>query len=60
MLSDKKLLKTKQTSSNTEKIKTTVLIDKRLKKLAQVHGIQNDKTLSEVIEEGLERVLDLI
>jgi hypothetical protein len=44
---------------SAEKIKTTVLIDKRLKKLAQMHGIQNDKTLSEVIEEGLERVLGL-
>ena len=39
------------------KIKTTVLIDKTLKKLAQVHAIQNDMTLGELIEEGLSKIL---
>jgi hypothetical protein len=46
-----------KTDSQPEKVKTTILIDRRLKKLAQVHGIQNDKTLSEIVEAGLERVL---
>ncbi len=39
------------------KVKTTILIDKTLKKLAQVHAIQNDKTLGELIEEALSKVL---
>ncbi|GIW69800.1 MAG: hypothetical protein KatS3mg101_0547 [Patescibacteria group bacterium] len=41
----------------TNKVKTTILIDKTLKKLAQVHAIQNDMTLGELIEEALSKVL---
>ncbi len=41
----------------SNKVKTTILIDKTLKKLAQVHAIQNDKTLGELIEEALSKVL---
>lgn len=40
-----------------EKIKTTILLDRTLKKLAQVYAIQNDLTLQEVIERGLRREL---
>jgi hypothetical protein len=36
-----------------EKIKTTILIDKTLKKLAQVYAIQNDMCLGELIEKSL-------
>lgn len=42
---------------NSNKIKTTVLLDKTLKKLAQVHAIQNDMTLGELIEEALRKFL---
>jgi hypothetical protein len=44
-------------SGKAEKVKTTLLIDKTLKKLAQVYGLQNDKTLQEVVEEGLKKLL---
>ena len=40
-----------------EKIKTTILMDKTLKKLAQVYGIQNDMSLGDVIEKALKKVL---
>jgi len=50
-------MKTNKKAVTPEKVKTTLLIDRRLKKLAQVYAIQNDKTLQEVVEEGLERVL---
>jgi hypothetical protein len=36
-----------------EKVKTTIMIDKTLKKFAQVYAVQNDSTLGEVIEEAL-------
>ncbi len=41
----------------SNKIKTTVLLDRTLKKLAQVHAIQNDMTLGELIEEALRKFL---
>ncbi|HLD51349.1 MAG TPA: hypothetical protein VJB17_03375 [Patescibacteria group bacterium] len=41
----------------SSKIKTTLLLDRTLKKLAQLHALQNDKTLQEVVEEGLRKVL---
>jgi hypothetical protein len=44
-------------SVSKEKVKTTLLMDKTLKKLAQVYAIQNDMTLQEVVELGLRRVL---
>lgn len=40
------------------KVKTTVLLDKTLKKFAQMYALQHDMTLQEVIEAGLKRVLD--
>jgi len=39
------------------KIKTTILIDKTLKKLAQVHAIQNEISLGELIEKCLREKL---
>jgi hypothetical protein len=44
-----------KTSSKDEKVKTTLLIGKRLKKLAQMYALQNDMTLQEVVEKALER-----
>jgi len=41
----------------SNKIKTTVLLDRTLKKLAQVHAIQNDMTLGELIEDALRKFL---
>jgi len=35
------------------KVKATVLIDKTLKKLAQVYAIQNDISFGELIEKAL-------
>ncbi len=43
--------------SSNEKIKTTVLLDKTLKKLAQVYAIQNDLTLGELIEKALKELV---
>ncbi len=41
-----------------EKVKTTVMIEKTLKKFAQVYAVQNDMTLGEVIEEALREYLN--
>ena len=41
-----------------EKVKTTVMIEKTLKKFAQVFAVQNDSTLGEVIEEALREYLE--
>ena len=43
--------------SSHERVKTTLLIDKTLKKLAQVYGVQHDMTLQQVVEEGLRKVV---
>jgi hypothetical protein len=40
-------------SNSSEKVKATVLIDKTLKKLAQVHAIQNDMSFGALIEKAL-------
>lgn len=40
-----------------EKIKTTLLLDKTIKKLAQVYAIQNEMTLQEVVEKALTNFL---
>lgn len=37
-----------------KKVKTTILIDKTLKKLARVYAIQNDMSFGELIEKALE------
>jgi hypothetical protein len=39
--------------NKSEKVKATILIDKTLKKLAQVHAIQNDMSFGELIERAL-------
>jgi hypothetical protein len=43
--------------SSKEKVKTTVMIDKTLKKFAQVFAIQHDSNLGEVIEAALREYL---
>ena len=43
--------------SSKEKVKTTIMIEKTLKKFAQVYAVQNDTTLSDVIEEALREFL---
>jgi hypothetical protein len=40
-----------------EKSKTTLLINKTLKKLAQVYAIQHETTLQAVVEKGLQMLL---
>lgn len=37
-----------------QKVKTTLLIDKTLRKLAKVHAIQNDMSFGELVERALE------
>ena len=39
------------------KVKATILIDKTIKKLAQVHAIQNDMSFGELIENALKEKL---
>ena len=41
-----------------EKVETTIMIEKTLKKFAQVYAVQNDSTLGEVIEEALREFLN--
>ena len=43
--------------TNENKVKTTILLDKTLKKLAQVYAIQNDKCLGTLIEEALRDII---
>ena len=40
------------------KIKTTVMLDKTLKKLAQIYGLNSEMTLGEVIELALKAYLE--
>lgn len=40
-----------------DKVKATILIDRTLKKLAQVYAIQNDMSFGELIEEALKRIV---
>jgi hypothetical protein len=44
--------------TSKEKVKTTIMIEKTLKKFAQVYAVQNDMTLGEVIEEALRDYLN--
>jgi len=46
-----------KTKSKSEKVKTTILLDKTIKKLAQVYAIQNELTLQEVVEKALTNLL---
>ncbi len=41
-----------------QKVKTTIMIEKTLKKFAQVYAVNNDSTLGEVIEEALREYLE--
>lgn len=43
--------------SSKEKVKTTIMLEKTLKKFAQVYAVQNDTTLSDVVEEALREFL---
>ncbi|MBU1132877.1 MAG: hypothetical protein ABIA11_00840 [Patescibacteria group bacterium] len=45
------------TENKKTKVKTTILIDKTLKKLARVFAIQNDMTFGELVEKALEEKL---
>lgn len=38
-----------------DKVKTTILLNRTIKKLAQVYAVQNDTTLGNLIEEALEQ-----
>jgi hypothetical protein len=40
-------------NNKSDRVKATILIDKTLKKLAQVHAIQNDMSFGELIEKAL-------
>jgi hypothetical protein len=40
-----------------QKVKTTILIDKTLKKFAKMYAIQNDMSLCELVEKALEEKL---
>ena len=44
--------------TSKEKVKTTIMVDKTLKKFAQVYAVQNDSTLGEVVEEALKEFLN--
>lgn len=44
--------------TSKEKVKTTVMIERTLKKFAQVYAVQNDSTLGEVIEDALREYLN--
>ena len=41
----------------SEKVKTTIMLDKTIKKLAQVYAIQNEMTLQQLVETALKSVL---
>ncbi len=43
----------------SSKIKTTILMDKTLKKLAQVYAIQNEMSLGDLVEEVLSEFLTM-
>jgi len=42
---------------NSEKVKTTILLNKAIKKLAQLYAIEKDMSLGEVIEEALKTLI---
>lgn len=42
---------------SNDKVKTTILLSKTIKKLAQLHGLQNEMSLGDVIEEALRKLL---
>ena len=49
----------KKPLDSKEKVKTTILINKTVKKLAQIYAVQNDMTLQELIEQSLkEKILE--
>lgn len=42
---------------NNEKIKTTILLNRTIKKLAQLYAIEKEMSLGEVIEQALKELL---
>ncbi len=55
----KTMMSEKLTTKSNEKVKTTILINKTVKKLAQIYAVQNDMTLQELIEQSLrEKILE--
>ena len=42
---------------SNDKIKTTILLNKTIKKLAQLYAIEKEMSLGEVIEEALKALL---
>jgi hypothetical protein len=43
----------------SDKVKTTIALDKTIKKLAQIYALQNDMTLQELVEAALkEKIMD--
>ena len=42
---------------STEKIKTTILLNRAIKKLAQLYAIEHETSLGEVIEQALKELL---
>jgi len=42
---------------SNDKIKTTILLNKTIKKLAQLYAIENEMSLGEVIEQALKELL---
>ena len=51
------MVQAKKFKKSNEGVKTTILLDKSIKKLAQVFAIQNEMTLQEVIEAALSNML---
>lgn len=43
---------------NSNNIKTTIMLDKTLKKLAQIYGLNNNVTLGQVVEQALRDYLE--
>jgi len=44
--------------NSKEKVKTTLMIEKTLKKFAQVYAVQNDTTLGDVVDKALREFLN--
>lgn len=45
------------TSNNSSKVKTTVMLDRKIKKLAQIYALEHDISLGDVIEQALDGVV---
>lgn len=56
-MNTKKSNSKKPTFTSGEKVKTTLLLDKTLKKFAQLYAVEHETTLQSVVEEGLKTLL---